>query len=78
MPEWNEKQILGDYDQIKVLLARPYTVHPDDWHLSVVLCEVVFGVHPYATFMHNAQANAMFSGNYFKTKDEAFEDWKKR
>lgn len=77
MPEWDEKQITSG-DGIKVLLARPYTVHPDDWYLSVVLCEVVYGVHPYATFMHNAQTNSLFSGSYHKEKSDAFEDWKKR
>ena len=65
-----------------VLLSRPYSMHPRDWYLSVVMCFLPTNtLTPYVTWMHNATGNSsdyFFGGHYFQTKEDAFEDWKKR
>lgn len=64
-----------------VLLVRPYSMHPDDWYLSVVMAQLPNNnVHPYVTWGCNVSFGDVryFEGHYFKEKEEAFEDWKKR
>jgi hypothetical protein len=76
------KDYFGANNKI-ILLTRPYSMHPDDWYLSVVMAYLPENdLHPYVTWMHNSSfpenPDYYFSGNYFQTKEEAFEDWKKR
>ena len=87
--KWNNKSpkthnfsiVYGDEERI-VLLSRPYSVHPNDWYLSVVMCFLPTNtLTPYVTWLHNATGNHggyFFGGHYFQTKEDAFEDWKKR
>jgi hypothetical protein len=71
-----------DYsDERIVLLARPYSMHPDDHYLSIVMAQLPNNtVTPYVTWGCNVSFGEIryFEGHYFKTKEEAFEDWKTR
>ena len=82
--QWLEKsqKCIQETDRV-ILLARPYSMHPDDWYISVVMAYLPDNdLHPYVTWMHNSsfpeKPDYFFSGNYFKEKVDAFEDWKKR
>jgi hypothetical protein len=64
-----------------LLLARPYSMHPGDWYLSVIFAQLPNNdVTPYVTWECNVSFEEphYFAGHYFKSKEEAFEDWKKR
>lgn len=83
--QWQDKseKVIKKQEFRQILLARPYSMHPDDWYLSVVMAALPNNsLHPYVTWMHNSSfvnnSDYFFHGNYFKTKEEAFEDWKKR
>jgi hypothetical protein len=56
-------------------------MHPDDHYLAVVMAQLPNNdVTPYVTWGCNASFGDIryFEGHYFKTKEEAFEDWKSR
>ncbi len=64
-----------------ILLTRPYSMHPDDWYLSVVMAQLPENdITPYVTWGCNVSFGdtSFFDGHYFKDKWEAFDDWKKR
>lgn len=64
----------GAADREGVLRAfRPYSSHPGDWYLTVVLVErnAHAYVAPFAVWTHNAQAGGLYEGIYCKTLDEA-------
>ena len=64
-----------------ILLVRPYSMHPDDHYLSIVMTQILNNdVTPYVTWGCNVSFGDVryFEGHYFKTKEEAFEDWKTR
>lgn len=68
-------------DNAQILLIRPYSVHPDDWYLSIVLAQLPDNdITPYVTWGCNVSFGdtRFFEGHYYKDKWEAFEDWKKR
>lgn len=76
------EKVIQEVETKHVLLARPYSMHPDDWYLSIVMAALPDNnLHPYATWLHNATGNSpdyFCQGHYFKEKEEAFEDWKTR
>jgi len=64
-----------------ILLARPYSMHPDDWYLSVVMAQLPNNdITPYVTWGCNVSFGdtRFFGGHYFKDKEDAFKDWKER
>ena len=68
-------------DNAIILLARPYSMHPDDWYLSIVLAQLPNNdITPYVTWGCNVSSGktSFFGGHYFKSKEAAFEDWKTR
>lgn len=71
------KDYFGANNKI-ILLTRPYSMHPDDWYLSVILFQVEFGVHPYVVSLYNSEGNFYFEDRYFKDKQEAFDFWKEK
>ena len=71
----------GDVKDAQVLLTRPYSVHPDDWYLSVVLAYLPNNdITPYVVWGCNVSFGDIryFHGDYFKEKEAAFETWKAR
>jgi len=60
-----------------ILEKKPYSNHPEDTHLSVVLCEIDQKDH-YVTWMHNSEDDGYFWGHYFETLREARIDYNKR
>jgi len=68
-------------DGAKILLTRPYSMHPDDWYLSIVMAELPDNdITPYVTWGCNVSFGdtRFFEGHYHKDKWEAFADWKTR
>jgi len=64
-----------------ILLTRPYSMHPDDWYLSVVMAQLPDNdITPYVTWGCNVSfgGTLFFEGHYFSDKWEAFKDWKTR
>ncbi len=60
-----------------VRLQKPYSSHPGDKHLTVVLARTG-GHHPWVTWVHNSQDGGYFWGHYFETLKDANEDFRKR
>lgn len=62
------------------IAQRPYSSHPDDAHLSVVLHKNFKG--EYVTHVHNSQIDGFVHGHYFgkdvEALKEAMEDFKNR
>ena len=63
--------------QPKVLMRAPYSGHPDDWFLNIVLCELDDG-EQYVTWDENVLTGGFAHGHYFQTLEEAIEDFPKR
>lgn len=61
-----------------VRLRKPYSDHPGDAHLEVVLAKVEFGAHPWVTWMFNKEDGGYFWGHYFETQEEAVKDYNER
>ena len=59
----------------EILKTKPYSNHPDDHYLSIVLAKA-FG--KFVTWAYNNQDGGYFWGHYFETLTEAKEDYKKR
>jgi hypothetical protein len=82
--QWQEKseKMILEQEYKQILLARPYSMHPDDWYLSIVMAALPHNnLHPYVTWKHNSTgktADYFCEGHYFTDKREAFEDWKTR
>lgn len=65
----------------RVFLAeKPWSSNPRDSYLSVVLCCWLDNPdRPFVTWLRNTSGgDATYEGNYFKTLDEALEDFKRR
>lgn len=61
----------------KILLERPYSDHPDDIHLLVVLA--LYKNKEYVTWTHNKGRNTFDTGHYFGNNQEAaVEDYLRR
>ena len=61
----------------KPIATRPYSSHPDDSHLSVVLHRNFKG--ELVTHVHNTQDGGFYHGHYFgKDMEKAMEDFKNR
>jgi hypothetical protein len=77
---WND--VTHKYpDNANILFFRPYSVHPDDWYLTVVMAELPNNdITPYVTWLCNTSfgETRFIEGHYFPNKWEAFEDWKTR
>ena len=61
----------------RILKRKPWSGHPDDGHLQIVLAEVG-GLHPYVTWGYNHYDKGYFGGRYFKTYREARDDFERR
>lgn len=46
-----------------ILAAKPYSDHPGDHYLSIVLAQNFKG--EYVTWLHNSQDGGFYSGHYF-------------
>lgn len=65
-------------DQGKEVIAiKPYSTHPGDTHLYVVLCKVE-SMDPYVTWTCNTNSSDFFDGHYHRQLGEALEDFKHR
>lgn len=60
----------------RVLLRMPYSGHPDDWFLNVVLCETLTG--EFVTWTENLQSGGFAHGHYFENLVDAIDDFPKR
>ncbi len=60
----------------RVLMRMPYSGHPDDWHINVVLCETHRG--EFVTWVENLETGGVFEGNYFDNLVDAIDDFPKR
>jgi hypothetical protein len=58
---------------------RPLSSHPDDDYLRVILRHNNEDLYtPYCTHLYNSKDEGFYEGHYFKTLDEALEDFKVR
>lgn len=63
--------------QKRLIAQKPYSLHPGDKHLTVVLCEI--GGHmPFVTWIRNNEAKGDDSGHYYSTLAEALFDFESR
>lgn len=56
----------------KPIDTRPYSNHPDDSHLQVVLHKNFKG--EYVTHIQNTQDNGFYHGHYFGKDENAYEN----
>ena len=64
-----------------ILKRKPWSTHPDDHYLEIVLAEVDWGYHPYVTWGLNKsrkEGEFFFEGHYFETFEEAEQDFERR
>lgn len=62
----------------QILEKKPYSNHPDDKHLSVVLCKWEQSALPYVVWVHNSQDGGYHNGDYCATLKEAVDAFEKR
>jgi hypothetical protein len=68
----------------QVVAIRPYSSHPSDQYLFVMLCEREVDkvkepyVDPYVTWTYNAQSRGYGNGHYFQKSDAALSDFLRR
>ena len=60
-----------------IIASKPYSTHPDDGHLSVVLCRSQHR-DEWVTWLGNAQNGGCHHGHYFRDTDEALTDYTRR
>ena len=60
---------------IKILKRKPFSDHPEDHYLEVVLAE---RNNEYVTWEHNKEDGGYFLGHYFETLQNAEKDFRKR
>ena len=61
----------------EILKRKPYSDHPDDHYLEIVLAKIDWGLHPFVTWGLNHESGGYFLGHYFETLEEAEEDFEK-
>ncbi len=59
-----------------IIASKPYSSHPDDSYLTVVLHRNFKG--EYVTHIHNSYDNGFHSGHYFDNLKDAMADFHKR
>ena len=59
-----------------IIASKPYSTHPDDSYLSIVVRENHKG--EYVTHMYNSIDKGYHLGHYFETLEDAMTDFKKR
>lgn len=60
---------------VKILARKPYSSHPDDHYLEIVMAE---WENQYVTWIDNKHFNGYVCGHYFNTHAEALADFNKR
>lgn len=59
-----------------IIATKPYSSHPDDSHLTVVLHKNFKG--EYVTHVHNSEDGGFYWGHYFSDLESAMKDFHKR
>lgn len=62
----------------EIIISKPYSDHPDDWYLAVVLCKTTNQLTPFVTWIYNNREHGFYEGHYFETKEDAMMDFKLR
>jgi hypothetical protein len=82
--KWSEGYIKAEKNipnDAQILLTRPYSIHPDDWYLSIVLAYLPENTYtPYVVWLCNASFGdtRFYEGAYCLNKWEAFRVWKEK
>lgn len=61
-----------------IIERKPFSTHPDDWYLEVVLAKIEWGHTEYVTWEYNKRTSYYSNGHYFETIGEAAEDFERR
>ena len=61
----------------KLLAVKPFSSHPDDHYLHIVLIERDHDYDPYVVWRFNSQDGGFFAGYYHSTMKEALETFNK-
>jgi len=61
-----------------VKAIKPFSAHPGDTHLYVVLIERDQIVEPWVTWIYDSKNKSCFSGNYFESAKFALHDFNRR
>lgn len=71
------KDIYNSEDEIKVLLEKPISNHPDDTHFKVVLAR--FKNKEYVTYEYNGKTDSYYWGHYYGSNQKgAIKDYLER
>jgi len=62
----------------RTLMQKPYSSHPDDHYLSIVLCEIDNTLTPYVVWLKNSDCGGYYDGFYAESLDKAVENFNKR
>jgi hypothetical protein len=62
----------------EILKRKPYSNHPDDHYLEIVLAKVELTYHPFVVWLYNKNDSGYNNGSYFETFEEAEKDFGKK
>jgi hypothetical protein len=61
-----------------VFEMAPFSLHPSDSYLSIVLCRIDNDFTPFVTWIYNRNDRAFYHGHYFQHESDARKDFEKR
>jgi len=62
----------------EIISRKPFSTHPDDHYLEVVLAKTDNIYTPYVTWEYNKGKDCYFLGHYFEKLEDASDDFGKR